>query len=99
MTRLRAIGLVLGLAVAAQPHPSAAQTARIGFLEPGSPEANRGFLDAFREGLSALGWAEGRNLEILDRWARARTDRLPEIVDELIRSKVDVLVTGASPAT
>jgi ABC-type uncharacterized transport system substrate-binding protein len=72
---------------------------RIGLIEPGWQQANQIFLDSFREGLRTLGWIDGRNILILDRWAEARNDRLPDIVAELIQSGVDVLLTAAPPAT
>jgi putative ABC transport system substrate-binding protein len=75
------------------------KTPRIGFIEAGWQEANQIFLDSFRNGLRTLGWSEGNNIVILDRWAEARNDRLPDIVAELIRSGVDILVTAAPPAT
>jgi putative ABC transport system substrate-binding protein len=77
----------------------AQKTRRVGFVEAGSKQANQGFLTAFREGLRGLGWADGENVEVLDRWAEARTDRVPDILNELIGAGVDVLVTAAAPAT
>jgi putative tryptophan/tyrosine transport system substrate-binding protein len=73
--------------------------AKIGFIEAGSQQANQIFLDSFRDGLTALGWSEGNNISVLDRWAEARSERLPEIVNGLIQSGVDVLVTAAGPAS
>jgi putative ABC transport system substrate-binding protein len=72
---------------------------RIGFIEAGWQQANQVFLDSFRDGLRTLGWIDGSNVVIFDRWAEARNDRLPDIVAELIRSGADVLVTAAPPAT
>jgi putative tryptophan/tyrosine transport system substrate-binding protein len=73
--------------------------AKIGFIEAGSQQANQIFLDSFNDGLKALGWIEGKNISVLDRWVEARSERLPEIVNGLIRSGVDVLVTAAGPAS
>jgi putative tryptophan/tyrosine transport system substrate-binding protein len=84
-----------GAAHAQQPE----RVRRIGFIEAGSQQANQVFLDSFREGLLALGWIEGRNMTIAERWAEARNDQLPAIVAELIRSSVEVLVTAAVPAS
>ena len=75
------------------------KTPRVGFVQPGSREENQGLLDAFRDGLSALGWSDGSDIAILDRWAEDRTETLPGIVKELIGSGAAVLVTGGSPAT
>jgi putative ABC transport system substrate-binding protein len=82
--------------------PAAAQSGkarRIGFLEAGSRSANHAFLEAFRDGMTALGWNIGRDLEILDRWAEADGERLPALVAELLAAEVDLLVTAATPAT
>jgi putative ABC transport system substrate-binding protein len=77
----------------------AGKLAKVGFIEAGSQQANQIFLDAFRSGLTAFGWIEGSNILVVDRWAEARSDRLPEIVEGLIKSNVDVLVTAAGPAS
>jgi ABC-type uncharacterized transport system substrate-binding protein len=75
------------------------KTARIGFVQTGSRQENQSLLDTFRNHLSALGWTDGRNIAILDRWAEERTERLPGIVKELIGSDVAILVTAGTPAT
>ena len=71
---------------------------RVGFIEAGSQQANQIFL-SFRDGLRALGWIDGNNIMILDRWAEARNDQLPDMVAGLIQSGVEVIVTNAPPAT
>jgi putative tryptophan/tyrosine transport system substrate-binding protein len=75
------------------------ETPRIGFVQVGSRQENRSLLDAFREGLSTLGWTDGSNIAILDRWAEERTERLTGIIEKLIGTGVAVLVTVGSPAT
>ena len=72
---------------------------RIGFVQVGSRQDNRDLFDAFRESLSALGWTDGSNVAVLDRWAGERTELLPGIINELIASGVAVLVTAGTPAT
>ena len=52
----------------------------------------------FRERLRELGWVEGQNLVIEERWAENRYDRLPALMAEVIGRKVDVLVTYTTPA-
>src|ERR1700731_5044944 len=74
-------------------------TPRIGFVQVGLRQDNQGHLDAFRENLAALGWTDGRHIAVLDRWAEDRAERLPGIVEELIRSGVAILVTAGTPAT
>jgi putative ABC transport system substrate-binding protein len=99
MKRRDLLTFATGLAIAWHSAFAETKTRRVGFIEAGSKQANEGFLTAFREGLQALGWTDGGNIALLDRWAEARTDRLPDIVNELIGAGVDVLVTAAAPAT
>lgn len=101
--RLRTIGLIstLALGLLAAPLPTEAQQAgkvyRIGFLTTGSP--NRTFklwMAAFRQGLIKLGYVEGKNVVIEERYAKGRKEHLPALASELIRLKVDVFVVHAS---
>jgi putative tryptophan/tyrosine transport system substrate-binding protein len=84
--------LAAPLAVGAQQ----AGPARVGFVEAGSLSANRHFLDAFRQGLRELGYVEGRNIVIEDRWANGRSERFPALIAELIRLRVDVIVPAST---
>jgi hypothetical protein len=52
---------------------------RIGFVQAGSRQQNHALVVAFREGLSALGWIDGSNVSVLDRWAEERTEALPDM--------------------
>ena len=70
---------------------------RIGILSPLSSSADD-LLDAFRQGLRELGYVEGQNIVIEYRSAEGRNDRLPELAAELVRLKVDVLVTTGPAA-
>ena len=70
---------------------------RIGYLGNSSLPLERDFVDAFRQGLRDLGYAEGHNILIEYRWAEGRYDRLPEFAAELVRLKVDVLLTAGTP--
>ena len=99
MRRRDLLLLAIGTAMAQRPAVAAVETPRIGFVQAGSRQDNQNLLDAFRTGLSALGWSDGANVEILDRWAEARTQRLPGIVKELIADGADILVTAGTPAT
>ena len=72
---------------------------RIGFLVPSSSPFATPLVDAFRQGLRELGWVEGQNITFDYRWAEARPDRLSELALELVRLKVDVIVTAGEPAT
>jgi putative tryptophan/tyrosine transport system substrate-binding protein len=71
-----------------------AQAARIGWVAIG-PQSGRTstFLEAFRQGMRDLGYVEGQNLAIEARWADGGLDRVADLTRELVRSKVDVIVT------
>jgi putative ABC transport system substrate-binding protein len=72
---------------------------RIGFLSGVSPSTNLARVEAFRQGLHDLGYVEGKNIVIKYRYAEGKLDRLPALAAELVRLKVDVIVTGAPPPT
>ena len=74
-----------------------AKIPRIGFVASGSPSTNPHLIEAFRQGLRGLGWAEGQNLAIEYRWAEGRLERLPDLASELVRLKVDMIVAVATP--
>jgi putative tryptophan/tyrosine transport system substrate-binding protein len=100
MRRRDFITLVGG--AAAWPLAARAQQARmtrIGFLGPTSYFGMQERMDALRAGLRDLGYVEGDNLSIDFRWAEGRYDRLPALAAELVRLKVDVIVTATTPAT
>jgi len=71
--------------------------ARIGSMSPLSAAAAAHNLAALRRGLRDLGWVEGRNIAIETRYAEGKYDRLSELAAELVRLKVDVIVTGSTP--
>ncbi len=74
-----------------------AKVPQIGFLSPRSPAEVAFLLDAFRQGLRDLGYVEGQNIAIEYRFAEGRPERLPALAADLVRLKVDVIVTGAPP--
>ena len=71
---------------------------RIGFLTT-SPSIFPGRVEAFRQGLRELGYVEGRNIVIEWRYAAGRRDRLPALADEVVRLKVDIIVSGGPTIT
>ncbi len=71
---------------------------RIGYLDQGSEANNRLYVAGLRQGLSDLGWVDGRTILIEIRFAEGKTDQLPRLAAELVRSKVDVIVTSTTPA-
>jgi putative ABC transport system substrate-binding protein len=87
---------------AAWPRAARAQTAgklpTIGFLGA-NPSIESSRLAAFVQRLRELGWIDGRNLAIEYRWAEGRNERYAENAAELVRLKVDVIATSATPAT
>src|SRR5262245_44295073 len=66
---------------------------RIGFLIGTFPSANAARIEAFRQGLRELGYVEGKNIVVEYRWAEGKFDRLPDLAAELVRLKVEVIVT------
>lgn len=70
---------------------------RVGFLgDTPEPEANR--TEAFREGLRERGWVEQQNILIEYRWWRGKPDHIPELVADLLRLKVDIILAPNSTA-
>ena len=73
---------------------------RIGVLMPGTgPRADARILEPFRRGMRDLGWVEGKNILIEYRWAEGRSERIPELVAELVRLNVDVIFAGSTEIT
>ena len=72
---------------------------RIGVLSGSSASANTGRHEAFRQGLRALGYVEGKNIIIEWRWADGKIANLPALAAELVRLKVDVIVTAGPQVT
>ena len=90
--------LILGLALA--PLPAQGQQARVprvGYLGNSSASLETDLLEAFRRGLLELGYTEGQNIIIEYRWAEGRYDRFPALVSDLVRIKVDAIVTAGTP--
>jgi putative ABC transport system substrate-binding protein len=96
-----AIGLISSLLVLS-PSAQAQQpkrVPRIGFLSALSRSTITARIEAFSQGLRDLGYVEGKTIFIEWRFAEGKTDRLPALAAELVRLKVDVLVTGAPTST
>lgn len=74
------------------------RTPRIGVLLPGTPTSFSVRTKAFLDALSKLGRVEGGTVEIEWKWANDQVYVLPELAAELVRSNVDVIVTGGTPA-
>ena len=104
---MRRIGLavVVGVSVILAPLAADAQspstTPRIGWLAPfsSSDPQVQGGVDLFRQTLRELGHVEGQSVAIEYRWAEGKPERLPALATELVRLKVDVIVTtGGVPS-
>jgi len=97
------IGLALGALLFALGFPAEAQqpkkVPRIGYLGAVSPSAVSARTEAFRQGLRELGYVEGKNIVIEWRSSEGKQDRLPSLVAELVRLKVDVIITAGPQST
>ncbi len=71
---------------------------RVGFLGNSSPELDSEWVTAFRRGLREIGYVEGQNIVIEYRWAEGKRERFADLAAELVRLKVDVIVTGVDRA-
>jgi putative ABC transport system substrate-binding protein len=72
---------------------------RIGMLGIVSASAAEGRIEAFRQGLRELGYVEGKNIVIEYRTAEGKLENLPALAAELVRLKVDVIITRGPPPT
>jgi putative tryptophan/tyrosine transport system substrate-binding protein len=86
---------VLPLADRAQP----AKLPTIGFMGPLTQSAQSDWTAAFLFNLRRHGWVDGETVSIVYRWAEGRTERFADIAGELVRLKVDVIVTAGTLAT
>ena len=94
-TFVRLVSAGLAIAPLAAKAQQAAPVRRIGVLSPFAPSDAARWHEAFREGLRELGWIEGKNISIEYRYAQGSAD-LPALAAELVRLKVDVIVTSAT---
>ena len=70
---------------------------RIAYLDPGNASGSAVLVDAFRQELRKLGWIEGKNIAIEYRFAEQKNERLSELAADLVRLKVDLIVTAGTP--
>ena len=92
-----AVFLVVGVGLAQAQQPK--KLSRIGILFGSTPSANSRRIEAFRQGMRELGYVEGKNIVIESRYAEGKFDRLPDLAAELVRLKVDVIVSGGQTPT
>ncbi len=89
--------VLLAVAVIAEAQQPA-KVPRIGYLVPGSASTSRSSVDGFRQGLRDLGYVEGKNIVIEYRYAEGRDDRVRDLAADLVRLKVDIIVTSSTVA-
>ena len=82
------------LAVEAQP---TGKVYRVGHLSGSGEVASKSFIDAFREGMRALGYVEGQNWVLDERYAEGKVELLPSLAQELIHRNPDVLLVSTTP--
>jgi len=92
---LCAVILLVGATIAEAQQPG--KIFRIGFLDPTNASDNAVRLEVFRQELSKLGWIEGKNIAFEYRFAEQKPERVPELAAELVRLKVDLIVTSGVP--
>lgn len=103
--RLSAIAFIvlLTLSIGVVPLTAAAQQTgkvyRIGILMSGTSATMQHLLEAFQDGLREKGWIEGQNLRSEVRWAEGKLERFADLAAELVRLKVDLLLTPNTPGT
>ena len=94
--------VVVGAVLLALSFPAEAQqpkkVPRIGFLESGGAERTKSRLAAFEQGLRELGYVQGKNILIEQRYAAGQFEKLPELAAELVRLKLDAILAGGAPA-
>jgi putative ABC transport system substrate-binding protein len=90
--------ILLGALIMASVHLAIAQEPKkipqIGYQSGGSSSAAAPRIDAFRQGLRELGYTEGQNIGFEYRYAEGNLDRIPDLIAELVRLKVNVIVSG-----
>src|SRR6266446_522623 len=96
VTKLSLVAIFILAGALAADAQQAGKVPRIGFLGVTSPSDRPSHLDAFRQRLRELGWVEGQNIVIDYRYAEGRVDRLPDLAAELVRLKVDLIVSGGT---
>ena len=82
----------------AQQTPGSITSTRIAFLGAEFASTNQHFSDAFRQGMREHGYVDGQNITLVERWAEGRSERFPELIEELISLKANVILAVSVPA-
>jgi len=93
-----AIGVTFAMCGAVAEAQQPGKVLRIGYLAGTGPDAQSARIQAFRQGLRELGYVEGKNFVIESRYAEGKLDRLPALAADLVRLKVDIILS-AGPTT
>jgi ABC-type uncharacterized transport system substrate-binding protein len=88
---------LLAAPVAAHGQPAGGKVHRIGILGSTSPKVHGAWVNEFRDGLRERGYVEGKDVVIEYRWAQSDYARLPALATELVRLKVDLILTHGTP--
>jgi ABC-type uncharacterized transport system substrate-binding protein len=96
---LTLLGSAAACPMAARAEQSAGKVPWIGFLGSATAAGSAKAIDMLRMGLRDFGYIEGRSIVIEYRWAEEKYGRLPQLVRELIATRVDVLITHGTPGT
>jgi putative ABC transport system substrate-binding protein len=72
--------------------------ARTGDRLEAAASTNQHFFDAFRQGMREHGYVDGQNVIFVERWAEGRSERFPELIEELISLKANVILAVSAPA-
>ena len=94
---LVALGFAMLAALSAAGAQQPAKVPRVGYVFSFTAAEGRHLWEACRQGLRELGYVEGQTIALEPRWAEGRYERLPGLVAELLRLKVDVMVVAATP--
>ena len=90
--------MLFALCGSVEAQQQAGNVARIGYLATASRATELPYVEAFRLGLRELGYVEGKNINIEYRYAEGKFERLPELAEELVRLKVEILVVPSATA-
>jgi putative ABC transport system substrate-binding protein len=99
VSKIRALSVLLFLLsfIAVPEAQQQGKIFRIGYLDPSTALGSAALVDAFRQELAKLGWVEGKNIIIEYRFAESNDERLPELAEELVRLKPDLIVVTSTP--
>src|SRR5215831_4587037 len=91
--------LLFALCTSGEAQPQGRTALRIGFLSTAALSSLSPRLEAFQQGLRELGYVEGKNIAIEYRSAEGNINRLPELATDLVRLRVDCIVTAGENPT